>query len=645
VALLRQLWLGLSAYRLFPGSLDRPGFVAAVERIQPAAARALALGPVDVEIRGDGFVLEGEALPPDESVERLGLACFERRVEELVVRSVPDAGDLDVLYATLSRSPDELAAAGGAQELLETAGVTAVALAAIGPAAVEGADHVPADLAAAPAARRSLDPGSLTAELMLEDLHGTPGNQAETLLGRLRAFVGEMPTGVVNGIDIHSALHDVVTGLAPDLRRALVEMLIERVRDDPVAERLIGTMSNAELTRTLVDLGSDGRRDPVELARQLAAAGVRHLDIIDLTAALEAGQEEAGTIVAGLEQLGIDLAAQPDRLRTGSVSDVLSEYLAATEADDVRSMQAVLPGDPVQSRASALLAFQDYFSLESDLERVGEVLDVWADEVRGSLRELDADRVQALVHAIAAAPAEDSGGERHALFEATLRNVLDLDMVRRLTVAESTGRGPAVSELLAPFGDPGVELLLDLLAEEEDASRRALLLGILRRTARGHLEPVAARLDDPRWYVVRNAVNLLGSAGGTEFLARISAAVEHSSPVVRREAVSALVATGGAAAVPFLAQLVSTGDAEVRRLAVGALAGLVTPEAAGILATVARTAADRSLQRSALEELARRPGAVDLLRDLASGHTPPRLPWRMRRRAGRLLRDVEGGKR
>ncbi len=34
VALLRQLWLGLSAYRLFPGALERPGFVAAVERIR-----------------------------------------------------------------------------------------------------------------------------------------------------------------------------------------------------------------------------------------------------------------------------------------------------------------------------------------------------------------------------------------------------------------------------------------------------------------------------------------------------------------------------------------------------------------------------------------------------------------------------------
>ncbi|MGH2672790.1 MAG: hypothetical protein ACRDHC_07420, partial [Actinomycetota bacterium] len=69
-ALLRQLWLGLSTYRLYPENPQRPGFAPAVERIGTAAQEALAGGRVDVEIRGDRFVLSGTPLSADANVQR-----------------------------------------------------------------------------------------------------------------------------------------------------------------------------------------------------------------------------------------------------------------------------------------------------------------------------------------------------------------------------------------------------------------------------------------------------------------------------------------------------------------------------------------------------------------------------------------------
>ena len=75
--LLRQLWLGLAAYRLFPGSSTRPGFAAAVERIHESVRSALEAGPIDVEVRSEGFVLAGTPMPRNESTERLARACFE----------------------------------------------------------------------------------------------------------------------------------------------------------------------------------------------------------------------------------------------------------------------------------------------------------------------------------------------------------------------------------------------------------------------------------------------------------------------------------------------------------------------------------------------------------------------------------------
>ena len=636
-AVLKQLWLGLAAYRLYPGSVDRPGFVAAVERIGAAARTALASGPVDVEVRGDRIVHEGVELPDDDHLQKLALACFERRVERLTVVGVPDAAELDRLYAVLSRGVDDLDRDGGAGEVLRSSGVDAIELSRVGPAPVEGADHTPEGMEPEPGVSRGPITDVLASELMVEDLHGTADDQAETLLSRLGVLLSERPPEAASPIDLDTAVHDMVTELPAELRRSLVDRLVERVRTDPVAERLIGTMSNAELTRALIDLGRDGRRDPVQLARQLAQAGVRQLDIVDLTAALAAGHEDAGTIVMGLEQLGIRLDEPGAGGPTGSVTQVLAEYLTATENDDVRAMQAVIAGGEEEHRAHAVLALGDYLAAETDLEREEEVLDLWADEIRRALLDRDVAETHALLDPVREALL-GTADNRRTLFERYVRRTLDPQLVSELVAADAAESGSVVPDLLASFGAVGIDVLLDLLAEEEDRNRRAQFLGVLRRTVRENLDPVTNRLSDPRWYVVRNTVSLLGSVGGPGMLPRIEELASHESPAVRREVASALVAAGGPAAVPSLGRLAEVDDPEVRRQAVTALGALVGHEAAEALAQVVRTSRDRSLRVRALGELAARPDGPDLLRELASSRSRPRLPWGLRRRARSLAR-------
>jgi hypothetical protein len=636
-ALLKQLWLGLAAYRLFPGSVDRPGFVAAVGRIDAAARTALATGPVDVEVRGDRILHEGVELPDDEHLQKLALACFERRVERLTVIGVPEVEDLNRLYAVLSRGVDDLDEQGGAGEALRSSGVDAIELSRVGPAPVEGADHTPEGMEPEPGTARGPIADVLASELMVEDLHGSPDDQAETLISRLSALFSEPPPEASSPIDLDSAVHDAVTELPPELRRSVVDRLVERVRSDPVAERLIGTMSNAELTRALIDLGREGKRDPVQLAKELAQAGVRQLDIVDLTAALAAGREDAGTIVTGLEQLGIQLDETGTGAPSGSVMQVLADYLSATENDDVRAMREIIAAGEEELRSHAILALGDYLVAETDLERTEEVLDLWAIEIRGALLERDVAQVHALLEPVREAFL-GTADDRRSLFEAYVRRTLDRQLVSRLVEVDTSEGDSVVPDLLASFGAVGVDVLLDLLAEEEDRNRRAQFLGVLRRTVRENVDPVTDRLSDPRWYVVRNAVSLLGSVGGQPMLPRIEQAAEHESPAVRREVASALVAAGGPAAVPSLSRLAEVDDPEVRRRAVTALGALVGREAGEALAAVARTSHDRGLRIHALEELAARPDGPELLRELASSSSRPRLPWSLRRRARSLAR-------
>lgn len=68
---------------------------------------------------------------------------------------------------------------------------------------------------------------------------------------------------------------------------------------------------------------------------------------------------------------------------------------------------------------------------------------------------------------------------------------------------------------------------------------------------------LAGAINDPRWYVVRNAVFILGQIGGTEVMDLLRIASRHPEPRVRRQVVQAL---GGVPADQRLSILLSQLD-------------------------------------------------------------------------------------
>ncbi|HXF36934.1 MAG TPA: hypothetical protein VNO17_07110, partial [Actinomycetota bacterium] len=463
VALLRQLWYGLSSYRLYPGATDRPGFVGAVERIRAAAERALEAGIVDLRIGPEGFASPaGDPVPPDDDVLRLARECFERGAERLTVSAVPGPEELAGFFDVLVMSPAQVEEAGGLERAAPEGG--AVSLSPVGPDPVIGAERIVGDRSPTAQVER------LATEVLVEELRGSEREQAETILERLRSFAASVPEDVPRDPDFHRRLYDAVADLPRPLRSAVTEILIDRVGEDPFAQRLIGSMNNAELTRVLVDLGREGR-DPTELARHLAHVGVRPVDLVDLTAALQAGHEEAGTIIAGLERMGLTPDALPDAVAAGgSLSDVMARYLVATEQDDRRSIVGLLPPGEVRAQA-AVRAARDYVALEGDAERLAQVLEVWGEAVRRAVLERRREDVALLLEVGERASAR--GTEQAAAVVGAVRRALDPGAVAEIAAA------PDAEEVLAPLGAGGVEAALDALAEEPDRGRRAVLVGLL----------------------------------------------------------------------------------------------------------------------------------------------------------------------
>src|SRR5262249_22085102 len=99
---------------------------------------------------------------------------------------------------------------------------------------------------------------------------------------------------------------------------------------------------------------------------------------------------------------------------------------------------------------------------------------------------------------------------------------------------------PELIAFIRELGEPAVDLLNLVLAESQSRRNRRLRAEAIADVCRDNPERLAPWISDPRWYVVRNAVHILGWIGGPSIVGMLQAAARHSDPRVRQEVVAAL---------------------------------------------------------------------------------------------------------
>lgn len=217
-------------------------------------------------------------------------------------------------------------------------------------------------------------------------------------------------------------------------------------------------------------------------------------------------------------------------------------------------------------------------------------------EFRGEARVLEYIAVQSIlrVHEVG------SGGGRLAI-ERLLRRLqhrsgLEL-LVRRLPV--TTDR-TSLLELLSRAGETAVDILVKQLVDVDDtAARRAYFDCIVQLDI---ASPALFDLvRDPRWYVVRNAVALLGEMGVEHADVAILPLLQHDDDRIRIAAARSLVRLGTVKALQGLHAAIEDRSPEVRRIA--AVSYGLTPGTAGMVRPPAVRLA-MALEKEADEDVA-----------------------------------------
>ncbi len=130
-------------------------------------------------------------------------------------------------------------------------------------------------------------------------------------------------------------------------------------------------------------------------------------------------------------------------------------------------------------------------------------------------------------------------------------------------VEKLDAREESAAEMIAflgELGEPAVDVLNLVLAESQSRKARRLLAEAIAERCRANPERLAPWLADPRWFVVRNVVHILGWIGGSSIVGLLQSAARHPDPRVRQEVVAALGQVDPRLARPLLIRMLDGAD-------------------------------------------------------------------------------------
>lgn len=285
---------------------------------------------------------------------------------------------------------------------------------------------------------------------------------------------------------------------------------------------------------------------------------LRRLDEVASAAGLHA--DSPGSVLRPVAPLGLDLgtlALTPTEMEQGERA--VAEGLGVLE--DFGIVLLELAGDESPGREEARPAGHDPALVGSLAAVVGRHLE---DRDLGALNDI-IDRLRAL---------ERTGRRPPGFVDAVVKEALTPSGLRSLFDRGSEGKGEEVSrverflENILPGALPAV---LELLVETDDRAARKTLLAALQMQDGVPGRYIWPLMQDPRWYVVRNAVQLMAGSPEPELPARLERLLRHADTRVRREVVRTLDSLEGSRPAAVLLKALDDEDSSVRTLAARSL--------------------------------------------------------------------------
>ncbi len=287
------------------------------------------------------------------------------------------------------------------------------------------------------------------------------------------------------------------------------------------------------------------------------------------------------------EELGIGEAVVA-RCRAIQVRISLLAATPAAEALEPPRVPTPVQASPAEGLRETMNALTDQ-QVRLDLARVlGEAVTLWGDDVvaeRASVRlaeelvaGLEVGDLTAAARIVTLLSATRFPEARKMACEAGVAAA-----VRAFASIEKSEHN-RIAAILVGLGENAIPALLEALANEENMSIRKRLLEAVLYHGEGAVPYLRARLDDPRWYVVRNAIFLLRRLGDRASARPLRAQLANARPQVAAEILKFLVSVEDPHWLEVLLQELQHPDVDRRLAALSVAARIRHPAVVEALA-------------------------------------------------------------
>lgn len=361
------------------------------------------------------------------------------------------------------------------------------------------------------------------------------------------AKTSEALGSVVRQMDIDAVCRMLVEGLDADnvsregLARAIRNLaLISMSSREDVVNAAGAAMRGAGLSEEIV-------------SSVVETAAPSRLEVRD-TSAKPAGEEQPVEAIFKL----MDLAPTPvNKFVEGDPGVVKLQEEARrgiTDGDVIGALVSLVALDPREGPFATTMSM-----LEDSLELLIE---------RGDL-DVAADASETLMAAI---ENPELSYEQHNRLRKSLERFGDPGSVRAMVQAlrlypPGSTENQAAHRLLDVLGGGVIGPLLEQLANEPDMAARKAMVDLLSELASSHIQELGQHISDPRWYVSRNVVSILGATRSSAALPYLERTIRHAEPRVRRETIRALSNIHDRLAIEMLVAALQDEDGQNVQLA------------------------------------------------------------------------------
>jgi HEAT repeat protein len=308
-----------------------------------------------------------------------------------------------------------------------------------------------------------------------------------------------------------------------------------------------------------------------------------------------------------------------DGLESASVSVRASAFTTDVSSDVVREFTAV-----DQPRGSADEFFEKLDSTNS-ISATSRLLDHVVAAAEQYARESRSVAVAEIFHKIVVREQEKDDPDLRRAYAAAVRRLSKPTVLRAVAsvLPKRKERAGDFLAVLARAGDEGAEALIEQLTAAQSLNERRVYFSALV-TLKAGAPTLTHMLGDARWYVARNAADLLGELNAVEAEGPLAELLKHDDERVRRAATNALAKLGTAHANLALKRALRDSSPQVRSTAAAGLAGRSTARGARTAATLLRALdgeSDVEVQISILTALGR-VGTADAVERLIKAAEP-----------------------